>query len=71
MMLVRLVDNPKALLPILMRLGGRVTLVRPVAFQNARASTRVTPLGMSAFPVHELLLVTTLAVTVKVPLVQL
>ena len=50
---------------------GIFTLVKLRPFRKALSAMERTPLGMSAVPAHEVLLVTTLAVTVKVPVVQL
>jgi hypothetical protein len=59
----------KAKSPRVVNEVGNLTDVTPESL-NTFAATAVTPVGISMLPTHRLLLVTTLSVTVKLPLVE-
>jgi hypothetical protein len=62
-------ESWKAWVPIRVTVFGTKAEVRPEALKNASFAISVIPLGISARPVHEVLVVTTFELTVKDPLV--
>jgi hypothetical protein len=55
--------------PRVVKLAGNLTDVTPESLKTF-AATAVTPAGISILPTHRVLLVTTVSVTVKLPLVE-
>jgi hypothetical protein len=67
-MTLKLALLAKAVSPSVVKVAGNLTEVTPESLKTF-AATAVTPSGISIAPTHKLLLVTTLSVAVKVPLV--
>jgi hypothetical protein len=68
-MTLKLALLAKAKSPRVVNEAGNLTEVTPESL-NTFAATAVTPVGISILPTQSVLLVTTLSVTVKLPLVE-